>query len=141
MTAAGRICTAIKEVCDCKIALGGLHPSALPKTTIEEESVDFVIEGEGPITILELLNTLKKQNTDFSKVPGLWYYDQGLKSNPRPKIMQDLNLFLPLGAWDLLPMGLYRAHNWHCFDNIENRQPYAAIYTSLGCPYNCVFVV
>lgn len=139
MTNAGRICTAIKEVCDCKIALGGLHPSALPKRTIEEESVDFVIEGEGPITILELLNTLKKRNTDFSKVPGLWYYDQGLKSNPRPKIIQDLNLFLPLGAWDLLPMGLYRAHNWHCFDDIENRQPYAAIYTSLGCPYNCVF--
>lgn len=139
MTNAGRICTAIKEVCDCKIALGGLHPSALPKITIEEESVDFVIEGEGPITILELLNTLKKRNTDFSKVPGLWYYDQGLKSNPRPKIIQDLNLFLPLGAWDLLPMELYRAHNWHCFDDIENRQPYAAIYTSLGCPYNCVF--
>ena len=139
MTAAGRICTAIKEICDCKIALGGLHPSALPKRTIEEESVDFVIEGEGPITILELLNALKKRNADFSKVPGLWYYVQGLKNNPRPKIIQDVNLFLPPGAWDLLPMELYRAHNWHCFDNIENRSPYAAIYTSLGCPYNCVF--
>ena len=36
-------------------------------------------------------------------------------------------------------MELYRAHNWHCFDDIEYRSPYGAIYTSLGCPYDCVF--
>jgi radical SAM superfamily enzyme YgiQ (UPF0313 family) len=44
-----------------------------------------------------------------------------------------------MAAWDLLPMHLYRAHNWHSFDDIEHRSPYGAIYTSLGCPYNCVF--
>jgi radical SAM superfamily enzyme YgiQ (UPF0313 family) len=44
-----------------------------------------------------------------------------------------------MAAWDLLPMHLYRAHNWHCFDDIEHRSPYGAIYTSLGCPYNCIF--
>ena len=40
---------------------------------------------------------------------------------------------MPGGAWDLLPMDRYRAHNWHCFGDLE-RQPYAAIYTTLGCP-------
>jgi len=40
-------------------------------------------------------------------------------------------------AWDLLPMGSYRAHNWHCFG--MGRQPYASLYTSLGCPYTCDF--
>jgi radical SAM superfamily enzyme YgiQ (UPF0313 family) len=35
-------------------------------------------------------------------------------------------------------MEKYRAHNWHCFGNLE-RQPYAAIYTTLGCPYHCSF--
>jgi radical SAM superfamily enzyme YgiQ (UPF0313 family) len=39
----------------------------------------------------------------------------------------------------MLPMQLYRAHNWHCFDDIEHRKPYGAIYTSLGCPFNCAF--
>jgi len=35
-------------------------------------------------------------------------------------------------------MKLYRAHNWHCFGQ-PSRQPYASIYTSLGCPYHCTF--
>ncbi|KKL56326.1 hypothetical protein LCGC14_2246540, partial [marine sediment metagenome] len=32
-----------------------------------------------------------------------------------------------------------RAHNWHCFDRIDRRMPYAVIYTSLGCPFRCSF--
>jgi radical SAM superfamily enzyme YgiQ (UPF0313 family) len=36
-------------------------------------------------------------------------------------------------------MEKYRAHNWHCFDGINNRMPYGVIYTSIGCPYSCVF--
>jgi radical SAM superfamily enzyme YgiQ (UPF0313 family) len=35
-------------------------------------------------------------------------------------------------------MEKYRAHNWHCFGDLQ-RQPYAAIYTTLGCPYHCTF--
>ena len=45
---------------------------------------------------------------------------------------------MPGIAWDLLPMTRYRAHNWHCFGDLE-REPYAAIYTTLGCPYHCSF--
>ena len=44
-----------------------------------------------------------------------------------------------MAAWDLLPMDKYRAHNWHCFEHIDQRQPYAVIYTSLGCPFNCTY--
>ena len=32
-----------------------------------------------------------------------------------------------------------RAHHWHCFDRLDRRQPYASIYTNLGCPYTCSF--
>jgi len=42
-------------------------------------------------------------------------------------------------AWNLLPMKKYRAHNWHCLDDIHHRQSYGVIYTSLGCPFNCTF--
>nr|HID58315.1 radical SAM protein [Desulfobacterales bacterium] len=38
-----------------------------------------------------------------------------------------------------LPMEKYRAHNWHCFTHIDERQPYASLYTSLGCPFHCHF--
>ncbi len=36
-------------------------------------------------------------------------------------------------------MKKYRAHNWHCFGHLKQRQPYAVIFTSLGCPYNCSY--
>jgi len=36
-------------------------------------------------------------------------------------------------------MDRYRAHNWHCFDHINERSPYASMHTTLGCPYRCTF--
>jgi len=59
-------------------------------------------------------------------------------SNPIASLVKNLDE-LPFVAWDLLPMEKYRAHNWHCFSHIDQRQPYAIIYTSLGCPYNCSY--
>ena len=55
-----------------------------------------------------------------------------------PPLVQNVDVEMPGVAWDLLPMDKYRAQNWHCFGNLE-RQPYAAIYTTLGCPYHCTF--
>jgi anaerobic magnesium-protoporphyrin IX monomethyl ester cyclase len=74
----------------------------------------------------------------WERVPGLWYRvnDGGYVSTPRaPLLTLDQ---LRGDAWGLLPMDRYRAHNWQCFDG-SPRQPYAAIYTSLGCPYSCSF--
>ncbi len=140
MTVAGKICSALKDRTSSKVAIGGLHPSALPKRTLEEESVDFVIEGEGPYTLTSLLKILKAEKKDYAEVPGLWYFDDGtVKNNPRAPLIKDLDKMLPIAAWDLLPMEKYRAHNWHCFDDMNHRMPYGAVYTSLGCPYSCVF--
>lgn len=140
MTIAGVICRTLAEQKAGHVAIGGLHPSALPERTLREEAVDFVIEGEGPDTLKALLVELAAAVPDFSRVPGLWYRDQdSIRSTPRPPLIGDLDRYLPPAAWDLLPMEIYRAHNWHCFDDIEHRSPYGAVYTSLGCPYNCVF--
>jgi len=42
-------------------------------------------------------------------------------------------------VWNLLPMNLYRSHGWQCFGDLSKRQPYASIYSTLGCPYKCSF--
>ena len=140
MTIAGKICGELKRNTSSKVALAGLHPSALPGQTMREGSVDFVIEGEGPHTLTNLTRALKSGKTDYSAVPGLWYYENNIiRHNPRAQLIKNLDEVLPVAAWDLLPMRKYKAHNWHCFDNIEHRMPYGAIYTSLGCPYSCVF--
>ncbi|MBI4650464.1 cobalamin B12-binding domain-containing protein [Candidatus Desantisbacteria bacterium] len=140
MTIAGKICKAIKKNTSVKVAIGGLHPSALPERTIKEESVDFVIEGEGPFTLKNLLEVLRSEGNDYSGIRGLWYRENNIiLNNPRAPLINNLDEGLPIAAWDLLPMKKYKAHNWHCFDDIENRMPYGAVYTSLGCPYSCVF--
>jgi radical SAM superfamily enzyme YgiQ (UPF0313 family) len=140
MTIAGEICKVLKEKTSCKVALGGLHPSALPQKTMEEERVDFVIDGEGPYTLTSLIDVLRAGKESYSQVPGLWYREEKkIMRNPRAELISDLDKVLPIAAWDLLPMQKYKAHNWHCFDHLDKRSPYAAIYTSLGCPYNCLF--
>ena len=140
MPGAGAVCTAIKENSpDATVVLVGGHVAALPERTLREEDVDFVAGGEGLFTLLELLQALKAGATDFSKVPDLWYWDddQVRMTFPAP-LIRNLDEEIPGMAWDLMPMDTYRAHNWHCFGHLE-REPYAAIYTTLGCPYHCSF--
>ncbi|MCR4275198.1 MAG: B12-binding domain-containing radical SAM protein [Candidatus Wolfebacteria bacterium] len=143
MPAASEVCRAIKvEMPECKIMMVGTHPSALPERTLNEECVDFVCEGEGPVTIYETLLAFRSVSSDFSKVSNLWYRDSAghiARSKKTAPLINDLDEEFDITAWDLLPMGNYRAHNWHCFENVGKRKPYAAIYTSFGCPFSCIF--
>ncbi|MBI2885465.1 MAG: cobalamin B12-binding domain-containing protein [Candidatus Omnitrophica bacterium] len=140
MTAAGAICTAVKRRWpEAKVLMVGGHVAALPERTLEEEDVDFVAGGEGLYTMAELLEALKSSSPALNRVRGLWYREDGaIRSTEPAPLLQDLNGEMPMIAWDLLPMGKYRAHNWHTLDGLK-RQPYAAVYTTLGCPYHCSF--
>ena len=140
MTAAGAICAALKELNpERKVIMVGGHVAALPERTLQEEAADFACSGEGPITVLELLHALKSGPPDYSKVRGLCFREDGaLRSTPAAPLVKELDHEMPEMAWDLLPMKKYRAHNWHCFGNLE-RQPYASFYTTFGCPYHCSF--
>jgi anaerobic magnesium-protoporphyrin IX monomethyl ester cyclase len=140
MTAAGDTCRALKEYSPtCKILLVGGHVAALPARTMEEECADFVAAGEGLHTMVELTAALKAGGHDLDRVSGLWYREDGrLVQTPDRGLVRELDAEMSGLAWDLLPMPAYRAHNWHCLGGLE-RQPYAAIYTTLGCPYHCSF--
>ncbi|NBX84516.1 MAG: radical SAM protein [Gammaproteobacteria bacterium] len=141
MPAAGETCTEIKaKIPGVKILITGTHPSALPERTLREEDVDFVCDREGPETIYMTLKALKEGHQDFSDVPSMWYWENdAVKRNEPGLLMKELDQEMPGAAWDLLPMEKYRAHNWHCFDHIFDRQPYVSMHTSLGCPYKCTF--
>ena len=141
MPAAGEIASAIKKINrDYKIMMTGTHPAALPLQTMQEEKIDFVCDREGPQTILQTALELTKKSPQFTKIKSLWYREgQQVIGNEIEKLLTDLESTMPYGAWDLLPMDRYRAHNWHCFEYIEERQPYVSLHTSLGCPYKCSF--
>ena len=135
------ICSAIKEhQPDTKIILVGGHAAALPKRSLEEEAVDYVCSGEGPYTLVDLLQALgESERPNLSKVRDLWYWegDQIRGTLPAP-LVTNLDQEMPEVAWDLLPVEKYRAHNWHAF-GYPDRVPYGTIYTTLGCPYHCTF--
>jgi anaerobic magnesium-protoporphyrin IX monomethyl ester cyclase len=142
MTAAGRVAECVKQLNpNRKILMTGTHPAALPERTLREENVDFVVDLEGPVTIHKTATALKESRPDFSKIPSLWWKDhEGVHAPKGPEpLISDLDAEMPGGAWDLLDMKRYRAHNWHCFDHIDDRSPYASVHTSLGCPYHCTF--
>ena len=115
------------------VVMLGNHPSALPERTLGEENVDLVCDGEGPLTLAAIL-----RGDAVDDIPGLFWrhVDGRVRRNPlAPLIPIDE---LHGDVWDLLPMERYRAHNWQCFDG-SLRQPYASIYTTLGCPFRCGF--
>jgi len=130
MTAAIDLVSELKSK-GSKTLVAGLHPSALPERTLQETAADFVCQGEGFYTILGIL-----QNMPICEVPGLSYWWGGNTiTGTRAALLRPDEL--PPVAWDLLDISKYRAHNWHCLDDIDRRQPYGVIYTSLGCPYDC----
>lgn len=132
MTVVGQVLKKLKEDAPhIKTLVGGLHPSALPERTLEEAGADYVIQGEG---FAVLQNLIRELRLGFHH--QRWIYRSS--GPPWGTKLIDINV-LPMSAWDLLPMEQYRAHNWHCLDRLDQRRPYAVIYTSLGCPYNCTY--
>lgn len=136
MPAGREVCKkAIQKNTRLKTLVVGTHASALPERTLLEEPYTYVCQGEGPYTLLSLL-----EGATLDEVPGLWFKKNGKAQGNKPaEKIKDLDAELPGQAWDLLDMTKYRAHNWHCFDHIDQRKPYASIQTSLGCPYKCSF--
>lgn len=121
---------------DAKQFVMGHHPSALPTETLADlPSISGVIDGEGAYTLADLTEPGRRPE----HVSGLVWLDPDEQA-PVKNVVPPLVDPDELGGdvWDMLPMDRYRAHNWQCLDG-SPRQPYASIYTSLGCPYRCSF--
>ncbi len=136
-----------------KILFFGIYPSALPEKTLKDHwFIDYVCTGEGVYTISELLQVNLDSITAIGlrSVRGLawraWDVERAEFSNdivintPAPQVSQEnLEKDLPGMAWDLLPMKQYRTALWHSYSNEADRKPFAALYTSLNCPFGCTF--
>ena len=72
-----------------------------------DADADFVIQGEGEITLKELINTLTT-NGDVSEINGL-VFKNGDETiiNPKRAVLNNLDE-LPLPAWDLVDIDAYK---------------------------------
>ena len=110
----------------------------------KETCIDAVCQNEGVYTLHALLSLSKINDTELKRVPGLVFRDRegNVIMNESSAIVakEDLEQDLPGMAWDLLPpLSRYRTAGWHSWSNDTEKQPFAALYTSLGCPYKCSF--
>ena len=120
----------------------GAHPSALPKRTLLDDWGSLVCQGEGLETLHGLLKHGPTENKKYDRIPGLWWYDSfrsEVKHTDQAPLITNLDEDLPGMDWGGLPMDNYRTSNWHSWSNDNERQPFASLYTSLGCPYKCTF--
>ena len=140
-------CKAIKELDgSVPVLIIGGHPAALPERTLEETGADAVCTGEGSVTIDQFFKAITSgidPSVSWGNVAGLcWrahYDERPVFTNKPAQNVYSLTEEMLGGMWELLPMDKYRAHNWHAFTNGCERKPYASIYTSLGCPFACLF--
>jgi radical SAM superfamily enzyme YgiQ (UPF0313 family) len=137
------------------ISFLGSHVQALPTKVLREElSVDIVFTNEGVYSLWEILKLDREEIwiTDYlQKVKGIGYrIDESHKktqilTEPQQVVPQErMDIDLPGYAWDLLPykekpFDLYRSPMWHAEYDEKKRTPYASIYTSLGCVFQCEF--
>jgi len=125
---------------DIIIVLDGQHPSARPVDCLSHPNVDFVVRGEREHTMFELVAALEQGITgDLEKIRGIAFIKNREKviTAPRP-VIQDLDS-LPFPARHLLPMDTYFAAVKEEPLRGVIRKPWAAMITSRGCPYTCVF--
>lgn len=96
-----------------------------------EKGADYIIQGEGEVTLLELINTIEKGN-QIETVNGIVFQTKGIISlNPKRAVLENLDE-LPLPAWDLIDIDAYK-HIW-----IKSNQSFTLnLATTRGCPFKC----
>ena len=112
------------------VIIGGPHATFTAEEVLTEcRHVDLVVMGEGEQTFGEILERYERGG-GFADVLGVAYRSEDgvVKVNPPRPLIRNLD-DVPIPAYDLLPMDRYEV----------NGVSYAAIMTSRGCPYNCVF--
>lgn len=123
------------------VVVGGVHPTIYSREILEHcQDVDFVVKGEGDLTLVELVAAIKSGKTDFSSINGLAWRDGSgaIVEQKKSTYIENLDS-LPRPAYDLFPMDKYTA-----VGTLPNPKSHAIrmnfpIITSRSCGRSCNF--
>jgi radical SAM superfamily enzyme YgiQ (UPF0313 family) len=114
----------IKKITGAPIVMGGPHVSFLPEDALDN-GVDFVVRGEGEVTLIELIKALEAGCAGLGDIAGLSYVEDGeVRHNPDRERIAELST-LPCPDLSLI-------------QGFEKRT-IIPILTSRGCPFQCTF--
>ncbi len=87
---------------------GGVHMSLMPEETLQKcPSLDYIVMGEGELTLMEFLKAVESGNKDFENIRGLAFRKTGgIHIGERRELIPDLDA-LPLPAYHHFPMNKY----------------------------------
>ena len=75
-----------------RTVFGGPHPTLFPKEVLQNECVDFIVQGEGEETIVELLRRIEEGQKVFGDIEGIAFKKHGeIVVNPRRKLIANLD--------------------------------------------------
>lgn len=112
------------------VILGGPLATAIPELLLRETQADFVVAGEGELTLTELLDALERNEfaLPYADILGLVWRDRAARirtNGPRPQLT-DL---------DVVPFQDFSV--WERFQGVDIPEIYLS--SARGCPCNCTF--
>jgi len=112
------------------VVLGGPLATAVPQLLLEATRADFVVAGEGELTLTELLDNLTRNQyaLPVENILGLAWRDEAGRIRMNPSRPQITNL-------DVLPFQDFSA--WDRFSGKDIPEIYLSY--SRGCSHNCTF--
>ena len=116
--------------------LGGAHFTNMGEMYLKDAPIDFIVRGEGEITMLRLAEAIAGGNPAAPyDVDGISYLRDGEMFYTKPRdLVEDLNS-LPIPAYDLMPMSRY-GNAKYLFSSGGT-----TIHHSRGCPARCKFCI
>jgi len=122
-----------------KVVLGGPYVSSCRDLAVMDRNIDVAVIGEGEETLVEQLDAFESGQQDLSGVRGLACLEDGEPrfTGPRPPIadIDDLDC-----AWDLLrPESYFSPLKRNSHNRIRKHHRVMTLFSSRGCPYNCIF--
>jgi len=113
---------------DCTIVVGGHHATAMPARVMASSAVDFVLRGEGEVSVVRLAKALQNE-TGYEDIPGLVYRKPDGSLHVGETVSVHNPDALPLPATELIDQRHYR----------RNKKAGTVVVASRGCPLKCTY--
>jgi radical SAM superfamily enzyme YgiQ (UPF0313 family) len=121
----------LRKAGSAPIVWGGWHPTLLPKQTLQEPYVDFVVIGQGERPLRQLVERLLN-GQDPSDIPGLGFKRGTEIFVNRSAPFDGINAFPPIN------LGLLDPNNY-VYSAAPLGKRCMVYFASHGCPFNCGF--